>query len=142
MIEKHIGYARIRLIHPDYIAARWKLASGRLVFLLVGFLLGFRSVGASSVSGFGSRFGRLLLRLRLLLYGKGDREGRRGSRDLAALLLKNPQQLRLGPRSRVITGKYICGRTGGLRLLDRSLALQIEVLQKELGIRPEVVECD
>ncbi|WP_300619525.1 hypothetical protein, partial [Dokdonella sp.] len=56
------------------------------------------------------------------------------------LRAQDAQQLGLGALARVVGGKDIGGRTGGLRLLDRALALEPEVAQERGAVRGEVIE--
>src|SRR5262249_13000967 len=82
------------------------------------------------------------LTVRPLLAGNRDRERGRRPGDLASLELQNAQQIRLRTWARIVAGEHVSSRSFGLRLQDRPLALQIEVLQEQVLVVGEVVERD
>ena len=56
------------------------------------------------------------------------------------LALQQAQQLGLGAAMRVVDRKHISRGSGLLRLFDRALALQIEILEEQLRVVGEVVQ--
>ena len=77
-----------------------------------------------------------------LLARDHDGEGRGRPRNLAALQLHDAEQVSLRPGPWVVGGEHVRGGPLRLRLQDRSLALQVEVLQEQVLVVGEVIQRD
>ena len=133
VIEQRVRDAAVGLVHADDVAARReRLRLG--LRLLVGRL---RRTFSGLVNRLRRGIGGLVGRPRLL-HRQRHREGRRRPRHLDRLPLEHAEQLRLRARPHVIGGKDVGGRPLDGRLQDRSLALEVEVLQEELVVVGEV----
>src|SRR6185312_15960199 len=73
-------------------------------------------------------------------YGHVDRDRRRGAADFHVLPLQDLQQQRARARALAIGREDVGGWAGQLRLLDRALALQVEILQEQRGVVGKVIE--
>ena len=62
--------------------------------------------------------------------------------NLAALRLKDPQQIRLIPQTRIVAQENVGRRTFILRLFNRTLSFQVKILQEQFAVVVEIVERD